>query len=396
MKPPPTLARRLGLAIGGALTAAVIFVAGGSAGLDALLQLEMEGRLSPQVARAVEALEHDRPPALEDLAALMEFSKLEEPRLLIVGYGGLGLLSIIAIALGVMFGGRVARQLATSVNAVTEGAQRIAAGDFSHRIAEQPKQAREIQSLISSFNSQAEALDRSDRQLRFHTASVAHELRTPLTVLTGYIHGALDGVFPRDDDQMRALLTQVEDLSRIVDDLRTLSLASSGALSLQTGCCDLAVEAQAVLDMIGPRFEAAGITIKAALPPTLVEADPARVRQMLLAVLDNVHRYAAEGGCLSIRTERQAGVSSLLVADCGPGFPPQAEHLVFERFWRADLSRTRATGGSGLGLAVVKALADAHRGSVQASNRRGGGALIELSFPHQAGEPQPEIAKADV
>ncbi len=384
MKPPPTLARRLGLAIGGALTAAVIFVAGGSAGFDLLLQRDLEARASPEVARAVKELNNDRLPASEDLLALIEFSKGWEPRVMAVGYGGLALLSTIAIALGVMFGGRVARQLATSVNAVAAGARRIAAGDFTHRITDQPRQAREIQSLISSFNSQAEALERSDRQLRFHTASVAHELRTPLTVLRGYIHGALDGVFPRDDDHMRALLTQVEDLSRIIDDLRTVSLASSGALSLQVARCDLAAEVRSVLDVTRPQFALAAMVVDAqALPATFVHADPARVRQMLRAVLDNALRYAADGGSLTVTTERLDGVSLVRVCDRGPGFPRDAEDLVFERFWRADLSRTRATGGSGLGLSVVKALADAHGGSVQAKNRDGGGAVIELTFPNQ-------------
>lgn len=383
MKPPPTLARRLGLAIGGALTAAVIFVAGGSAGFDFLLQRDLEARASPEVARAVKELNNDRLPTSEDLLALIEFSKGWEPRVIAVGYGGLALLSIIAIAVGVAYGGRVARHLATSVNAVAAGARRIAAGDFTHRITEQPRQAREIQSLITSFNSQAEALERSDRQLRFHTASVAHELRTPLTVLRGYIHGALDGVFPRDDDHMRALLTQVEDLSRIIDDLRTVSLASSGELSLKMERCDLAVEVRSVLDVTRPQFVTAGMAIDSeALSTTIVQADPARVRQMLRAVLDNALRYAAEGGSLTVTTERLGGVSVLRICDRGPGFPRDAEDLVFERFWRADLSRTRATGGSGLGLSVVKALADAHGGDARAKNRDGGGAVIELTFPN--------------
>jgi two-component system sensor histidine kinase AdeS len=114
------------------------------------------------------------------------------------------------------------------------------------------------------------------------------------------------------------------------------------------------------------------------LEPALVRADPARVRQMLRAILENARRYAAEGGRLSVRTLVQDGECVLQAADRGPGFP--ADHRAFEGFWRADLSRTRATGGSGLGLAVVKALADAHGGEITIRNRRNGGAVVELRF----------------
>ena len=381
MKPAPTLARKLSIAIGGMLTGAVIFIASASAGVDWLIELELKARLPARLIQAIEALDQKRLPANEDMLALIKVTSDEEPRIIMLSYGGVVVLTLISIALSMVIARQIARHLAASVNMVADGAQRIAAGDFAHRIVAPPKLTRELQSLIDSFNTQAEALERSERQMRFHTASVAHELRTPLTVLSGYVHGALDGVFPRDDNHMRALLTQVEDLSRIIDDLRTVSLASSGALALEIGSCDLAAEARSVLEMTRPQFQIAGMVVDAALPETWVSADPARVRQMLLAVLDNARRYAAEGGSLSLRTQRQGDTGVLLVADQGPGFPPDGEQRAFEWFWRADLSRTRATGGSGLGLAVVKALADAHGGSVGVGNRSSGGAVIELRFP---------------
>jgi two-component system sensor histidine kinase AdeS len=381
MKPAPTLARQLGFAIGGMLTCAVIFIASASAGVDYLIELELKSRQPAKLLRAIEALDQNRLPANEDMLALIKLTSEEGPRVVALSYTGVALLTLICIALSVFIARHIARRLAASVNLVADGAQRIAAGDFAHRIVAPPKLTRELQSLIDSFNTQAEALERSERQMRFSTASVAHELRTPLTVLSGYIHGALDGLFPRDDNHMRALLTQVEDLSRIIDDLRTVSLASSGALVLEIGSCDLAAEARSVLEMTRPQFLVADMAVDAALPETWVRADPARVRQMLLAVLDNARRYAAEGRSLSLRVQRQGETGVLLVADRGPGFPPDGEQRAFEWFWRADLSRTRATGGSGLGLAVVKALADAHGGSVGVGNRSSGGAVIELRFP---------------
>ena len=371
------------------LAGAVVFVATASAGIDRLIELEIKSRLPERLIRAVDLLNHDRLPSNADMQLLIKTMSHEQPRATVLSYTGVALLSLLVIAVCVWLARLIARRFAAPVHAVIEGARKVAAGDFSHRIAPPPKLTRELQGLIDGFNAQAEALERSERRMRFQTAAVAHELRTPLTILNGYIRGALDGVFPRDDQHMRALLTQVEDLSRIIDDLRTVSLASSGALSLQIGPCDLAAEACSVLSSTRPQFEAAGMSIETDLDPTLVLADPARVRQMLLAVLENARRYAAEGGRLWISTQTRDGISLLRVADRGPGFPP--EHRALEGFWRADLSRTRATGGSGLGLSVVKALADAHGGEVRISNRRGGGAAVELRFVAEGAQDHPLI-----
>ncbi|MDR6627131.1 ATP-binding protein [Caulobacter segnis] len=365
------------------LAGAVLFVATASAGIDKLIELEIKGRLSARLLHAVDQLNQNRVPSNADMLLLMNTMSGEQPRATVLSYIGVALLSLMVIAVCVWLAGLIARRFAAPVHAVIEGARKVAAGDFSHRIAPPPKLTRELQGLIDGFNAQAEALEHSERRMRFQTAAVAHELRTPLTILNGYIQGALDGVFPRDDQHMRALLTQVEDLSRIIDDLRTVSLASSGALALEIGLCDLAAEACSVLRSMRPRFEAAGMSVEAELDPTPVRADPVRVRQMLLALLENARRYAADGGRLWVSTQRRDGVCLLRVADRGPGFP--SDHRAFEGFWRADLSRTRATGGSGLGLSVVKALADAHGGEVKISNRRGGGAAVELRFAAEGG-----------
>jgi two-component system sensor histidine kinase AdeS len=378
MRPPPTFARRLGVAIALMLACAVVFIAAGSAGIDKLIELEVKSRFPARLIHAADLLDQNRVPSDADMLLLLKTISIEQPRAMVLSYVGVAVLSLLVITVCVWLANLIARRFAAPVHAVIEGARKVAAGDFTHRIAPPPKLTRELQGLIEGFNAQAEALERSERRMRFQTAAVAHELRTPLTVLNGYIRGALDGVFPRDDDHMRALLTQVEDLSRIIDDLRTVSLASSGALALEIGPCDLAAEACSVLQSTRPQFEAVGMSIETKLDPAPAMADPARVRQMLLAVLENARRYAVEGGWLWVSTQRRDGVCLLLVADRGPGFPP--EHRAFEGFWRADLSRTRATGGSGLGLSVVKALADAHGGEVTISDRRGGGAVVELRF----------------
>ncbi|MBO9707229.1 MAG: HAMP domain-containing protein [Caulobacter sp.] len=378
---PPTLARRLGLAIGGMLALAVVTIASLSALVDRLIEMEVKARMPARLAWTMNELDNNRVPPVPDIQALIDLTAREQPRAILISYAALAVMSLIAVILSMYVGARIARRMADTVNAVAEGAEKIAGGDFAHRIPLPPKPARELKTLIDSFNRQAAVLERSEKRMRFQTASVAHEMRTPLTVLNGYIQGTLDGVFPRDDNHMRALLTQVEDLSRIIEDLRTVSLASSGALSLEVVDCDLGSEAQSVLAFNRAQLDAAGMVLEFDLAAAPVRADPARVRQMLLALVDNARRYAAEGGVLSVQTRVVGGVGVLRVADRGPGFPPDGETLAFEWFWRGERSRTRASGGSGLGLAVVKALADAHGGEVSARNRRGGGAVVELLFP---------------
>jgi two-component system sensor histidine kinase AdeS len=378
VKAPPTLARRLGVAIAWMLAGAVVFIATASSGIDKLIELEIKSRIPARLVHAIEQLDHNEVPSNADMLALLKTMSHEQTRAVVLSYAGVALLSLVVIVVYVWVASRIANRFAAPVIAVADGAKKIGAGDFSHRIVPPPKLTRELQGLVDGFNAQAEALERSEKRMRFQSASIAHELRTPLTVLNGYIQGALDGVFPRDDAHMRALLTQVNDLSRIIDDLRTVSLASTGTLALEVADCDLAEETASVLHALAPGFTAAGMAVETELAPALVRADPARIRQMLRAVLENARRYAAEGGRLTVRTFVQEDECVLRVEDRGPGFP--ADHRAFEGFWRADLSRTRATGGSGLGLSVVKALADAHGGEVSISNRRNGGARIEMRF----------------
>ena len=379
-KPARTLARQLGVAIAAMLTGAVIFIAAASAGVDKLIELELKARLPARLVAAIQTLDQNRLPDNADMLALIQVTSAEEPRIVMLSYGAIAVMTLICIALGVVIAGQIARRLAASLETLADGAQKIAAGDFTHRIAAPPKLAVELLSLIDSFNGQAEALERSERRMRFQTASVAHELRTPLTVLRGYIHGVLDGVFPRDDHHMRALLTQVEDLSRIIDDLRTVSLASSGALALEIGVCDLAAEARAVLDVSGPQLQAAGMIVDTALKPVWVRADPARVRQMLLAVLDNARRYAERR--ITVDCRARPGAVLLTVADDGPGIPAEVGAAVFEagRRSRPDDGHD----GAGLGLPLALRLARTAGGDItlaESGTGTGTGAVFRLTLP---------------
>ena len=182
---------------------------------------------------------------------------------------------------------------------------------------------------------------------------------------------------------MQGLLYQVEGLGRIVDDLQTLSLANSDRMVLDFAPTDLAQEVERVLATTTPDLVAAGLSPFLTLSPTPLFADGARIRQAIGAILANAGRYAANSGVLLIETRDDAGEAILDIIDHGPGLADGAGEQAFDRFWRGDVSRGRVSGGSGLGLAVVRAIVEAHGGTATIGNHDGGGAIFTMRLPQR-------------
>lgn len=291
------------------------------------------------------------------------------------------LLMIVAIGQSVAayVGWKLARKIVSPLEAVSEAARSIASGDFGAR-ARDGKAFGEVERLISDFNRMAERLEKAERELRFSNTAIAHELRTPLTILRGRLQGLVDGVFKPSQDLYRTLLGHIEGLSRLVEDLETLSLCKAGRLELKLRQTDLAIEAEQVLVSVAPLMEAAGIRLESHLDSCWILGDSMRIRQALLAVLDNSCRYASGSTVnLEVRKMRNSGVVRCI--DTGPGLPEEAHSLAFERFWRADESRARVSGGSGLGLAVVQAIVGMHGGTAVLRGGEIRGTVVELWFP---------------
>ena len=280
----------------------------------------------------------------------------------------------LAILLGTVVGGLVgmvhSRRLMRPLDAVAGALEALAAGDTTARAKARPARVAEIDAFQSNFNAMADAVARSERELRETNAAIAHELRTPLTVLIGRLNGMADGIFPMDQDSLRALLTQTGQLHRIIDDLNLLTLAEAGRFTLNREPLDLAGLVRDTL---------AGEAVEADLRPAPVVADPVRLRQILSALLDNARRYGGEG--LRVEVGAEDGAAVLRVMDRGPGLTAAQAERVFDRFWRAEESRGKHSGGSGLGLAVVRSLAEAHGGSVAYAPRDGGGAVFAVRLP---------------
>lgn len=283
-----------------------------------------------------------------------------------------------------IIGTYLVRRIASPLEELTSAAKALETGDFSVRVAASLNGTREVSSLVESFNALATGLETMEERLRFNNMAVAHELRTPLTILRGSLQGMLDGVFPMRRKTISDLLLQVEGLGRIVEDLRTLSLAIDQKLVMQRQRLDVAEVVNAILASARPLIDASKFQVETDLQPAWISADSSRVRQAVLALLENACRYAASGGWLRCETEQLAdGNVVIRVLDRGPGFPEDMQAVAINPFWRGDPSRSRATGGTGLGLSVVRAIAIAHGGHLELANRTGGGAIVEIHLQRQ-------------
>ena len=224
-----------------------------------------------------------------------------------------------------------------------------------------PRGPRPVRRLGASFNAMAERLDRSREARTSMLADVTHELRTPLTVIAGGLEAMTDGVHPMDEDHIAPLLAETRTMDRLLDDLRTLSLAEAGALPIHREPTDLAALAAAVVAANGPMAAARGVTLVAAdAAPFVTSVDPVRVREILANLVANALRHTPAGGSVTVTVTAGADEAVFEVRDTGEGIAREDLGRVFDRFQRrAD------TGGSGLGLTIVRDLAAAHGGSVE-------------------------------
>jgi signal transduction histidine kinase len=295
------------------------------------------------------------------------------------------LLSLAAVAgvTGVVVGVLMSRSLSAPLNRLAEGAKAIGARNFSRRV--EMKGSDEIQQVARAFNEMAAALEENEQLRRNLLADVAHELRTPLTVLQGNLRAILDEVYPLDQAEITRLYEQTRFLSRLVNDLHELAQAEAKQLPLNISQTDLLPLIKTVGETFSPIAEEKSIRLHIELPAALplVEIDAARLSQVLHNLLSNSLRHTPAGGAITLRAETGPEAVELAVADTGDGIP--AEHLphVFDRFYRADPARSRDRGGAGLGLAIARAIVEAHGGKISVASQGipGHGSVFTIRLP---------------
>jgi two-component system, OmpR family, sensor histidine kinase BaeS len=304
------------------------------------------------------------------------------------------LAAIAAAAFASLFGLIGAGRLVRPLTRLEQAAGSVARGNLASRsgLAER---SDEFGQLGRTFDSMAGELQAADESRRRFLQDAAHELKTPLAVIDATSSAILDGVYTPERRHLETIRDQSRVLARIVDDLRTISLAEGGHLPLERQT----LEVRTLLDSVAAGFEAraaaSSIALSVEAPDGLtVEADPDRLRQVIGALVDNALRHTPEGGSVRMAaavSTHGAGLAGrpgaarpivrLAVEDTGPGIPPESLPRIFERFYQADPSRSRGTGTSGLGLSIVQALAEAHGWRVGAENRVEGGARLWIELP---------------
>ena len=292
----------------------------------------------------------------------------------------------IAVAIAMGLAVVLAYNFIRPLRALSAGANEIAAGNLSHRV--EVKSRDETGKLAESFNLMAVSLEKSEDARKRLLADVAHELRTPLTIINGTVDAMIDGVLPTDEKQLKIVKGETVVLTRLINDLRDLSLAEAGKLKLEKSTIDLADLIQWKLEQFRPIAEAKGVTLKFegvnGLPP--VSADWVRMEQVLANLLSNAIRHTLEGGrvtvYLSDSTLNGKPAVTAAVADTGEGIAPDKLEHIFDRFYRIEDSRARNEGnGAGLGLAIVKQMVSAHGGEVRVESKPGEGTTFFVTLP---------------
>ncbi len=296
----------------------------------------------------------------------------------------LSLTALASIWFAVLVGERVARRILTPLNSLASGIREVAAGDLSVRAQAAPTSSDEVATLVGDFNQLVAKLQQVTEERTFWNAAIAHELRTPITILRGRMQGLVDGVFEPGAALFQGLLTQIEGLGRLVEDLRVISLAEASHLSLHLKPVALADIGRELADIYSVGFAAQGLVLKLELQKASVCCDPVRIRQALQALLENALRYASPGS-VTVACSLERGKVRLSVADEGPGMPAEFVPHAFDAYRRAPISTSGTIAGNGLGLAVVAAIATAHGGTARCTSSTDG-TLFQIEWLDSCGD----------
>jgi len=309
------------------------------------------------------------------LASAFVFRALSSP----LGPGprrGLAPIVVVLLVLAVIAVARSVRRMAGPVGDVMDAAERVAAGDYSTRVEE--RGPPEMRRLARSFNAMTARLSASEELRRNLLADVAHELRTPLSVIRGNAEGILDGLYPADRAHLEPVLEETVVMARLLDDLQTLSTAEAGVLRLHPERLHPAALVEDAVSAFRLRAAEANVRLEghagAELPE--LDVDAVRIGEVLSNLLTNALRHTPSGGSVTVSAERSSEAVAFAVADTGSGIAAGELPHVFDRF-----VKTADSGGAGLGLAIAKALVEAHGGSISAESEPGHGTTMRFALP---------------
>ncbi len=279
--------------------------------------------------------------------------------------------SLAAVGLGVILSYVLTRRVLTSLFQMAESAKQIAAGNYTVTVPVLTKD--EIGQLAETFNTMAMSLQSIEQRCKTLVINVAHDLRTPLTNIRGYLEALSDGVVPPSKgtfDLLQEETMRLVHLVHLVEEVLQLARADAARTTLQTQSCNVNALITPILDLFQSRFLEKGIQVETAFAPEIheVTADPEKLTQVVHNLLHNAWQYTRHGGRLEIRTESDNEQVRFVFANTGEGIAPQDLPHIFERFYSGEKSRSRERAGTGIGLAIVKEVIEAHGGAVGADS----------------------------
>ncbi|QTF09721.1 two-component sensor histidine kinase [Brenneria izadpanahii] len=297
-----------------------------------------------------------------------------------------GVLVAVMIPFIVVMGLKSALPLSVQFSRLAAASEAVTRGQFGTQAELVDKAPTEMARFTRDFNAMTHQLARYEHEMRASHVAIAHELRSPLTAAIGRLQGMIDGVFMADPQQLGMVMKQLQHLNRLIDELHLLSLAEAGRLELDRRVLDLAELLRERAAWLRPQSEKTGMSINviAAMPCAYV-GDAFRLGQAFSVLMENALRYASEGKQLNIEIQPAGKGYQIAFRDYGPGVDPEFLSCMFDRFTRADSSRARHSGGSGLGLSLARAICAAHGGSINAALPAGKGLLITIHLPEAAG-----------
>jgi len=288
---------------------------------------------------------------------------------------------ISAAAVGTLLVWLLSRRTLAPLQALGAAARRLGRGDLSQRA--ETTGPTEIRELAHSFNVMAEGLEEAERQRRNLTADVAHELRTPLSNIQGYLEAIRDGLIDPSPETIGTIHEQALHLSRLVEDLRLLAQVEAGALQLQISPTRVEELLQSSVEAVRPRADAKGINLSLDVDASLptLDLDATRISQVIGNLLENAITHTPEDGRVAVSAHTADDTIEVAVSDTGSGISSEDLPRLFDRFYRADPSRDRSTGGAGLGLTIARRLAEAHGGAIEAQSELGRGSRFTIQLP---------------
>lgn len=292
------------------------------------------------------------------------------------------LAAAISLVACLLLGAYLARRITRPMEHMIRASNQIASGDYGARIP--PSSTTEIDALAHSVNQLATSLEAQSALRKRLTADVAHELRTPLASLQSAVEAMLDGVWDANEEHLNSCREEVLRLSRLVDELGTLSRYDGAPLTMEYEHLELSELVRRVSAGLEPSFRQKGVTFQLEGGEVWLSADRGKLSQVLVNLLSNALKFTPEGGSITVSLDETEQAAAFTVSDTGDGIAPEDLPYIFEQFYRADPSRSRATGGSGIGLSIVEAIVKAHGGTISVSSVPGEGSAFTVTLPKEA------------